>query len=372
MHRYLLFDEACSRCSGLAADVALESDGLLTTRSLHGAEMRAVLDRERPGWTWEPTLLEMEGERVRIFTGLALRAKLVAILGARRAWAVARLVAEEQTPITNVDSSRRTVIKRGASLAAGVVGLALLGTSAAGAATRPGRYSRREGIESWKVNKTPSGAVVTFTHKKRTLSGKVQVTFGGGGKTTTTELTRRGDRVQFGLSGSTFSATDGKGGSATGRMEGRRWDVSAASERVLRESRTDFRLAIAVARDMSPAPRRASATSGTSATTPTLEHAVGWVQAQTTTVPNCINIPDGTCSRTSVKGTTFPVPSLGRDEDCVKATFDMDDRCIAISGRPCCCRVDCWCICLSALGSWIPGVPDDLLCGCDRTGYTYP
>ncbi|WP_448601219.1 hypothetical protein [Thermoflexus hugenholtzii] len=40
-------------------------------------EVQALLDRARPGWQWAPMLLEVEGEQVRVFTGLAMRARLV-------------------------------------------------------------------------------------------------------------------------------------------------------------------------------------------------------------------------------------------------------------------------------------------------------
>jgi len=45
---------------------------------LREPEVQALLDRARPGWQWEPMLVEIEGERVRIFAGLSLRALRVA------------------------------------------------------------------------------------------------------------------------------------------------------------------------------------------------------------------------------------------------------------------------------------------------------
>ena len=44
-------------------------------------EVQALLDRARPGWQWEPMLVEIEGERVRVLAGLAMRWRLVQVLG---------------------------------------------------------------------------------------------------------------------------------------------------------------------------------------------------------------------------------------------------------------------------------------------------
>jgi hypothetical protein len=68
------------------------SGGRLRVRSLREPEVQALLDRARPGWQWEPMLVEIDGERVRIFAGLSLRARLVQVLGPVRALRVARAV----------------------------------------------------------------------------------------------------------------------------------------------------------------------------------------------------------------------------------------------------------------------------------------
>lgn len=99
MKRFLLFDSGCSLCSGLAADIAAASDGLLAARSLHDPELQATVKRVRPARRWEPTLLETDGEDARVFTGVALRARFLTVLGPRRAWSIAQLVAEAQTPL---------------------------------------------------------------------------------------------------------------------------------------------------------------------------------------------------------------------------------------------------------------------------------
>ena len=79
--QWLLYDGGCAACIALAQEVEALSGGRLGVRSLREPEVRALLDRARPGWRWEPMLVEIEGERVRVFTGLAMRWRLVQILG---------------------------------------------------------------------------------------------------------------------------------------------------------------------------------------------------------------------------------------------------------------------------------------------------
>jgi len=74
--RWLLYDAGCSICAALAREVETLSGGRLRVRNLRDPEVQARLDRARPGWRWEPMLLEIEGERVRVFTGLGMRARL--------------------------------------------------------------------------------------------------------------------------------------------------------------------------------------------------------------------------------------------------------------------------------------------------------
>jgi len=98
------------------------SGGRLRVRSLRDPEVQALLDRARPGWQWEPMLLEIEGERVRVFGGLGMRARLVQVLGPVRALRVAQAVARFGGPVLGVDWGRRRLLRQGLALA----GLALL------------------------------------------------------------------------------------------------------------------------------------------------------------------------------------------------------------------------------------------------------
>jgi hypothetical protein len=89
---------------------------------LREPEVQALLDRARPGWQWEPMLVEIEGEQVRVFAGLSLRARLVQVLGPVRALRVAQAVARMGGPVLGVDWGRRRLLRQSLALA----GLALL------------------------------------------------------------------------------------------------------------------------------------------------------------------------------------------------------------------------------------------------------
>jgi hypothetical protein len=59
-------------------------------------------------------LVEIEGEWVRIFAGLSLRARLVQVLGPVRALRVAQAVARMGGPVLGVDWGRRRFLGRAA------------------------------------------------------------------------------------------------------------------------------------------------------------------------------------------------------------------------------------------------------------------
>lgn len=122
MDRFLLFDSGCMVCSTLAEDIEYQSAGWLRIRSLHDSEMRRLLGRSKPNWRWEPTLLEVNGDHVRISTTTALRLRLIAGLGLKRAWRIGRLAQQANVSIrlSPHEAGRRTFLKR-ASTAASVL-----------------------------------------------------------------------------------------------------------------------------------------------------------------------------------------------------------------------------------------------------------
>ena len=136
--RYLLYDSGCSMCAALAREVEARSGGRLGVRSLRDPEVQAMLNRAKPGWRWEPMLLEIEGERIRVFTGLAMRMRLLQILGPARALRVARAVACFGGPVLGVDWGRRDFLRRATGALAGWIALRSLGRPAPAASAASG------------------------------------------------------------------------------------------------------------------------------------------------------------------------------------------------------------------------------------------
>jgi hypothetical protein len=62
VHCCLLIDATCQGCSQLALEIELESDWRVCVHSLHEPTIQAWLNQARPGWRWEPTLLEVGGD----------------------------------------------------------------------------------------------------------------------------------------------------------------------------------------------------------------------------------------------------------------------------------------------------------------------
>lgn len=137
MHRYLLFDSGCATCTGLAQAIERETSGWLTARSLRDQEMQTFLNATKPGWAWEPTLLEVKGERARAYTGASMRARLALTLGPRKALRIAQLVRHYTRPTTSPTSrsggTDRRGFLRGASAVAGGLFLAGVGMQPGGA-----------------------------------------------------------------------------------------------------------------------------------------------------------------------------------------------------------------------------------------------
>lgn len=103
--------------------------------------MQELLSRIRPGWKWEPTLLEVDeqGNAGRAFTGSRLSAHLVRELGLRQAARLLRVVRKSLRSATLPAAaddrggvSRRQVLRwTGGGLGAIALGLGAVGTAAA-------------------------------------------------------------------------------------------------------------------------------------------------------------------------------------------------------------------------------------------------
>jgi hypothetical protein len=133
----------------VAREVKARCAGQLGARSLHDPEIQARLDRARPGWRWEPMLLEVERERVRVFAGLGMRARLVQVLGPVRALRVAQAVARHGGPVLGVDWGRRDFLRRATGALAGWIALRGLGRPVPAAAASPTPPTDSEG-ELWE------------------------------------------------------------------------------------------------------------------------------------------------------------------------------------------------------------------------------
>ena len=88
--RYLLFDAGCSECTEIAQAVEQETEGWLTALSLREKNTQELLSKARPGWRWEPTLLEVDGDKISAFTGLPLKLRMLVGLGPLQAARVAK------------------------------------------------------------------------------------------------------------------------------------------------------------------------------------------------------------------------------------------------------------------------------------------
>jgi len=134
MHRYLLFDSGCSQCTEIAQAVEQATQGGLEARSLRDPTMQRLLAQARPHWRWQPALLEVAGDRVRAFTGLAMGLRLMGVLGLRRVWRLAKLVRRLSAPLAStkgmagVDWRRRRFLRYALGTLGGFAFLGRLGS----------------------------------------------------------------------------------------------------------------------------------------------------------------------------------------------------------------------------------------------------
>ncbi len=133
--RYLLFDSGCSVCTRLAEDIERTSDGWLAARSLRDPDVKALLDAARPGWRWEPTLLEVTDGHPRVFTGVAMRARMALGLGPRRAWHIMQILTDAVMSVAP-ETPRRAFLRRSVIALAGTLLGSSLITSTAKAASQ--------------------------------------------------------------------------------------------------------------------------------------------------------------------------------------------------------------------------------------------
>lgn len=126
MKRYLLFDSGCMRCTKIAEEVKEATQGWLEIRSLRDSKFHNLLTQADPGWQWQPTLLEVEDSNVRVFTGLAMGARLLSKLGPRLTINIIRQINHITTSNVGLDNERRSFLRLSGAILAGT---ALAGVS---------------------------------------------------------------------------------------------------------------------------------------------------------------------------------------------------------------------------------------------------
>ncbi|MCP2343175.1 hypothetical protein [Actinomadura rupiterrae] len=95
---YLLHDGRCRRCVVLADELETVFSGAVGLADLRDQEYRRLLDRVRPGWRFEPTLVTVRTANTRAVVGLRLRLRLIRVLGIRRSVQAARVARRHRVP----------------------------------------------------------------------------------------------------------------------------------------------------------------------------------------------------------------------------------------------------------------------------------
>ncbi len=129
MKRYLLFDASCMKCGKLARAIEKDVNGWLTANSLRDPEMQALLNLARLDWRWQPTLLEVESNRVTAFTGISLVRKLVKDLGLKQTLHITQLIHQMNSPSPSIDLGRRHFLGQAGVVLSSLAILGIPGTS---------------------------------------------------------------------------------------------------------------------------------------------------------------------------------------------------------------------------------------------------
>jgi hypothetical protein len=80
--RYLLYDSGCGTCREIAFEIGELGKDWFSVRSLNETIVKDTLTRKDENWSFEPTLLEVtsNSEQIAIYTGLSMKAHMVAVL----------------------------------------------------------------------------------------------------------------------------------------------------------------------------------------------------------------------------------------------------------------------------------------------------
>lgn len=88
MKRFLLYDDSCSRCGNLAQLVEKVAEKRLVSRSLTDPEMKRLVMSVRSDPKWEPMLVTVKRERVRVYSGAWMVLRLGFALGPVRTFRI--------------------------------------------------------------------------------------------------------------------------------------------------------------------------------------------------------------------------------------------------------------------------------------------
>lgn len=106
VEHYILFDSGCAQCTDVAAEIEKASGHKLRGKSLYAPEAKQWLDRARPGWKFEPTLVDVDSDNVRAYTGMAMRTHLLTFLNPLQLLHVARVVQKAGVPLFGAIEAR--------------------------------------------------------------------------------------------------------------------------------------------------------------------------------------------------------------------------------------------------------------------------
>lgn len=121
MNRYLIFDSGCSVCSELAREIVRTSEGWVVAKSLRDPSIQSMLDRSCPRWKWEPMLMEVNGDRTRVYIGIAMQVQILFGLGPKRALQLLQLLRSFGAPASELGVGRRDFLRQVGTAVAGFV-----------------------------------------------------------------------------------------------------------------------------------------------------------------------------------------------------------------------------------------------------------
>lgn len=132
MKRYLLFDSGCSRCMSIARQIERMANGNLVALSLRAPEVQELLNHVRPGWKWEPMLVEdMDGIQ-KAFSGHSMMWRLVSILGLRKTLEIMNLTGKYSSQMVSpIKMDRRSLLRTAGAIVTSAFALAIPGISKA-------------------------------------------------------------------------------------------------------------------------------------------------------------------------------------------------------------------------------------------------